>query len=72
MLTNISALTDGGSLLCLVTHILSSNDFLKVARRQRRASVSPEIGLVGKQAQNKATFFAVLQKGRAALRLGGD
>lgn len=34
VLTNISALTDGGFLLCLVTHILSVNDFLKVAQQQ--------------------------------------
>lgn len=31
VLTNTSALTGGGCLLSLVTHILSPNDFLKVA-----------------------------------------
>lgn len=34
VLTNISTFTDGGRLLCLVTHILSPNDFLKVAQQQ--------------------------------------
>lgn len=39
VLTNTSMLGDSGCLLCLITHILSPNDFLKVAHQLREGAV---------------------------------
>lgn len=48
VLTNPSALSDRGCLWCLITHILSADDFLKVAHQQFEQTLGQGLWLLEK------------------------
>lgn len=62
VLTDISPLTCGG-LLCFVTHILSPNDFLKVAQQKPKRTESYNIlSIKNKHIKVSLTFLEFFQE----------